>query len=440
MREVEEARKLEEARRACQRTLRLGAKHLEAQVRLGNIHMSQGQWQDAEGLFRQVLATEPGQTDAQIALANCLMKQGDLENAKQCLEKILEGDPRNLAAHDLLIQVHFQQNNPSKAHQEHLRRALLLDGVSGAKALLEVAQVSLLYGEMPLGWDQFEARFLLPGLVLPSRDFPEPRWNGEPFPGRTLLLLCEQGFGDTLMFVRYAPMVKALGGRVVLTAQAPLADLVATCAGIDEIIPTGRPLPTFDLYLPLLSLPRIFRTDLTSIPADIPYLRVPDAVPNRGELEALLARSEGCIRIGVAWKGSSSYTRDAERSIPPSTLAPLAALPQVAWHSFQFEEGEELPSLPGILTPGALLKGFSNTAFAISRMDLVITVDTVVAHLAGALGIPTLLLVSYSPDFRWMLERDDSPWYPTLRIYRQPSAGDWESVIQQVLGDLANQE
>ncbi len=377
----------------------------------------------------------PARVDAWLAHVDGLIQRGDHDSARSVLDGVLEGDPGNLAAHERLLQVHLEMGNPALAHKEQTRRALLLGGITGPRADCFWAHATLLYGEMPQGWDLYEARLRMPGLVQPARHFTHPRWNGEPFPGQTLLLHYEQGLGDTLMFVRYAPLVKALGGRVILAAQTPLADLVATCQGIDEVIPKGTPPPPFDLHFPLLSLPWIFRTEVASIPAEIPYLSVPAWVPNRQKITESLAASQGRLRVGLAWKGSADHPRDAERSIPAGTLAPLEALP-VAWYSFQQEA--LLEPFPGIVPLGGLLDSFSDTAYALSAMDLIITVDTSVAHLAGALGIPTLLLVTHIPDWRWMMDRDDSPWYPTLRIYRQPSAGDWESVIQSVLDDLTS--
>lgn len=307
------------------------------------------------------------------------------------------------------------------------------------RARFPAADASLLSGDLPHGWDQYEARLQVPGLIQPERHFTHPRWDGQPFQGKTLLLHYEQSFGDTLMFVRYAPMVKAMGGNVLLAAQGPLADLVATCQGIDLVIPRGTAPPPFDFHFPLLSLPWLFRTELSSIPAEVPYLKVPESVPNREALTQLLARSEGLIRVGLTWKGRSSLPRDSGQSIPPAALAPLAALPEVAWHSFQREDGSEAP-FPGIQPVGPSISTFSDLAHALSAMDLVITVDTAVAHLAGALGIPALLLLAHEPDWPWLLERDDSPWYPTLRLYRQQVPGDWESVVQRVIRDLTNPE
>jgi hypothetical protein len=326
---------------------------------------------------------------------------------------------------------------PAVARREQTRRDLLRAGISGPDAEWEQAGKSLIYGDLVRGWDLYEARHQIPGLITPERYFTHPRWEGEPFAGRTLLLHYEQGLGDTLMFVRYAPLVKALGGTVLLAAQAALAEVVATCPGIDVVIPKGTPPPPFDLHLPLLSLPWIFQTSLDTIPAEIPYLGVPKLAPNRQELDRELTRSMGSIRVGLAWQGSSAHPRDLERSIPPATLAPLAALPEVAWYGLQ-REGHLAEPFPGIQSLGPWLSNFSDLAHALSAMDLVITVDTAVAHLAGALGTPVLLLVTSWPDWRWMLDREDSPWYPTLRLYRQPKAGDWDSVVQRVLSDLTN--
>lgn len=304
------------------------------------------------------------------------------------------------------------------------------------QAAYDRSYLSLLFGEMPQGWDQYEVRHRIPGLVKPVRSFVQPAWSGEPFEGKTLLLHFEQGFGDTFMFLRYAPLVKARGGRVVLLAQPELADVAATCQGLDAVVPEGSPLPPFDLQLPLPSLPRVFRTDLDSIPCEIPYLDVPEKVPGREAILQRLARTEGRLRVGCAWSGSPIHRRDKERSVPPGIFARLGAIPGVDWYSFQHGAAKEAP-LPGLTPLGPVLRTFSDTAYALSGMDLVITVDTALAHLAGAMGIPTLLLVHFQPDYRWLLDRPDSPWYPSLRIYRQAFPGDWNSALTQVIRDLS---
>ena len=300
----------------------------------------------------------------------------------------------------------------------------------------EQSLMDLLFGNMPQGWERYEARLqVAEELRLKEWTFSQSAWQGEPFVGKTLLLWAEQGLGDALMFIRYLPLVKALGGRVLLETWPALIEVSETCQGADLVIPMGAPRPPFDLQASLLSLPWLFRTDLASIPADVPYLDVPDEIPSRAALLERLALAQGDTRIGLVWAGSPGHVRDVERSIPVSTLAPLADLAGVAWFSFQLGR-QELPPLPNLVSLAPFLKNFSDTAYALSGMDLLITVDTAVAHLAGAMGIPTLLLLPFQPDFRWLLERDDSPWYPSLRLYRQPAYGDWASVLRQVVTDL----
>ena len=267
--------------------------------------------------------------------------------------------------------------------------------------------LDLRMGRMLRGWERYEARWDCPDAKGPYRNLSEPRWRGEPFPGKTLLIFFEQGLGDTFMFIRYAALAKARGGRVLLAPQAALAGMVATCPGVDEVVLPGAPMPHFDLQVPLLSLPWIFRTDLDSIPDAVPYLAVPSSVPNRQAITEVLARSEGQIRIGLVWAGNPDHKRDQARSINPVCLAPLAALPGVAWHSFHM--GPEEPPLAGVVSLHPLLSNFSDTAHALDSMDLLITVDTAMAHLAGAMGVPTLLLLDAFPDFRWMMGRSDSP-------------------------------
>ena len=416
------------------RALALRPSDLAAQTGLGRVFLQMKQLDEAEVLFHQVLSVNPGQTEVQLDLARCVARKGDLERARAIIGKLLEQDPDNPVASKILTDIYIRQENWPDLHREMLRRVHL--DHSGVELDWECSCVNLLFGVMPGGWDQHEARFSHPANMTPKREFSQPLWQGESLDGRTLLLHWEQGFGDTLMFVRYAAKVKRLGARVVLLVQPELADLVATCPGVDTVVAEGGALPPFDFHLPLLSLPRLFRTDLATIPAEIPYLEVPGQVPQQAGILEAMAGSKGRTRIGIAWAGAKIHTADARRSIAPELFNPLQALPHVAWYSFQFEAVQE-PALPGLVTLGPLLKGFSNTACALRHMDLVITVDTVLAHLAGALGIPTLLLITDIPDWRWLMGRDDSPWYPTIKLYRQRASKDWASVIQRVLQDGA---
>lgn len=374
----------------------------------------------------------PASVEACLARADRALLAGRREDAKSALGDALALEPDHPAAHARRTALCIQETDWKGLREEmewnHTR-------MPPDHAAYDRSYLSLLFGEMPVGWDQYEVRLTIPGKVKPRRDFTQPRWQGEPFPDRTLLLHFEQGFGDTIMFVRYAARVKALGGRVILAAQRELADVLATCPGLDEVVPDGDPLPPFDFHLPLPSLPQVFRTDLASIPCQIPYLDIPREVPNRQMITELLALSEGKTRIGYAWAGHPGHKRDADRSMPRAALGMFAGLPDVAWYSFQMGVRQEAP-LPDLTPLAPALSNFSDTAYALSGMDLVITVDTALAHLAGALGIPTLLLLHFQPDFRWMLNREDSPWYPSLRIYRQPQPGDWAGALRKLLQDL----
>jgi Tfp pilus assembly protein PilF len=427
--------RLEEAGEACAKALQIDRTCLSARVNSGCTLLRQGRLDEAKGLFREILAQAPARNDARGALGECLILQHAYDEARVVLGEMLQQDPDSLRAHQLLGQIFHRLGLWSEFREEIDRRRRAQP--SCAYVAYELGYLSLLFGDLPAGWKGFEARWRVPRLVGPKRDFPQPRWQGEPFAGKTLLLFHEQGFGDTMMFVRFAPMVKALGGRVLLEAQAPLADLVATCPGIDAVIPHGAPIPPFDLQLPLLSLPAVLQTGLDAIPAGIPYLHIPERVPNRAVIAQVLAAADRFNRVGLAWSGNSAYKNDEARSIPVDALRPLAALVNVFFFGFQVEPAEA-PALPAFASLKPCLSNFSDTACALSGMDLVITVDTALAHLAGALGVPTLLLLPFSPDWRWMLGRDDSPWYPSMRLYRQSAPGDWDGVIRRMVADLAD--
>ncbi len=423
----------EEAQEASRRALMLNPGLGSAQYHLGCAFQQLGRLDESEGLFRKVLRAEPGRIDVRISLAKGLIGKQDLDAACEELEEVIRQDPANLSAHQYLGQIFYGRGQWEAFHAE-LGRFRRIEP-SSAYLEFECGFENLLRGVMPLGWQQWEARLRVPGCVGPERHFTEPRWSGESFTGRTLLVHYEQGFGDTLMLVRFLPQVKARGGTILLLVQPRLASLMATCPGVDQVLIQGGPLPPFDLQVSLYSLPALLRTDLDTLPKEIPYLGIPAQIPNQARITETLAASEGLIRVGLVWAGYTGHPRDAERSLPVGLVNRLGDLPGVAWHSFQLETTEE-PSLPNFVSMAPMLSDFSDTAYALSGMDLVITVDTALTHLAGALGIPTLLLVTYVPDFRWMLDRSDSPWYPSMQIYRQPRWGDWDSVIQQLLADL----
>ena len=429
-----EARRFQDAEAACITALRIDLTNFRAMANLGSVWMAQNSLEKATRQFRELCAAHPADERARLLLITGLARSGDRPGTCREIAQILQQAPTSFLVHKSVMGPLYSLGcwDDYRAEIERYRR------VAPGLPYLDYEQsfVDLLFGDLRQGWEHFEARLLVPEDLRPLRVFEEPAWQGEPFEGRTLLLWAEQGIGDTLMFLRYLPMVKALGGRVLLEAQGPVLNVAGTCPGLDGLVPAGASSQDFDLQASILSLPWIFHTELESIPDSVPYLRVPAEVPHRQGLQELLAAAGEHTRIGLVWAGNPAHARDSERSIPALALAPLAALPGVAWFSFQLDQAE-LPPLPNLVSLAPCLGDFSDTAFALSEMDLLITVDTSVAHLAGALGIPILLLITHQPDYRWLLEREDSPWYPTLRLYRQPRFGDWAAVLQQIVADLS---
>lgn len=427
--------RLEEAEAACESALRLDSRHYGALCYFAGVRMNQGRLDESESLFRRAIDLEPPRFAARLMLSDCLIRKGEPDQARALLDGVLEQDPGHAIAMDKRSTLMALQGDWAGLRKSMMRQVARY---AGAEADYVSSHLDLMFGDMPGGWQKFESRLDIPNRPEPEYARSKPRWMGEPLAGRTLLLTWEQGFGDTLMFLRYAPLAKAMGATVLVEVQPHLAELAATCPGIDQVLIQGQPVSPFDVHASLLSLPALFGTDLDSIPAEIPYLRVPDVVPERRRIIDQVNASGNRVRVAVCWAGNERHAKDAKRSLPASALAPLAALPEVAWYNFQFEAKEE-PPLPGLISMGPLLAGFTNTAFALSHMDLVITADTVLAHLAGALGLPTLLLLSFIPDWRWMLGRTDTPWYPTLRLYRQRTPGDWDSVVRHVVQDLTSE-
>ena len=290
-------------------------------------------------------------------------------------------------------------------------------------------------GDFERGWPEYEWRLKCPQFVIPR--FPQPPWDGRPLDGRTILLYADHGLGDAIQFIRYAPMVRARCGRVVVVCRAPLARLLATCEGVDLVVVEGSPIPDCDAYAPLMSLPGMFRTDVASIPADIPYLSAdPDLVRTWGQDLAL--PDELCV--GIAWQGNPAYSRDRHRSFRVDRFEPIARTPGVRLYALQKGYGsEQIAELAGrfpVIDLGGRLTDLMETAAVMMNLDLVIASDTGLAHLGGALGVPTWVALPFEPDWRWLSGRDDTPWYPTMRLFRQRRRGDWDDVFARIAAAL----
>lgn len=360
----------------------------------GNTLLELGFLDQAVKSYQQALQLAPSLHDSRVALATCLQMQGETQQALVECAKVLKVAPEHAEA--------------------HWNYALLL----------------LLQGNYTTGFREYEWRWKKRRFTSPIREFAQPRWSGGDLSGRTILIYAEQGLGDTLQFCRYLPLLVERGAKVLFECHQPLVALMQSLDTGIAVLPFGRTLPDFDCHLPLLSLPYMLGSTLETIPANIPYLATSERVlPFWQSVMPAVAGN----KIGLCWAGKS-YP-DPGRRCPPGFLAPLSALPNITWVSLQIAEKEFRQPFP-LLDLTMLVQDFADTAALLEQLDLVITVDTAVAHLAGALGKPTWLLLPFAPDWRWGLERSDCPWYPTMRLFRQQEAGDWSQVVHQVLSEL----
>lgn len=294
------------------------------------------------------------------------------------------------------------------------------------------ASLRLLTGDFKRGFAEYEWRWTYERLAPAKRDYPQPQWRGEDVAGKTVLLYSEQGFGDTIQFSRYATLVAARGARVVLEVESQLERLLQSLPGPAVVLAKGGPAPDFDVHCPLLSLPFAFGTEVDTVPGEMPYLSAPaEAV---AAWRAKLPR-DGRRKIGLCWSGNTGHLRDADRSIAFDALAPLLDVEAafvVVQKDIRPADAAALNARGDIPQVGAALGDFADTAALIAALDLVITVDTSIAHLAGALGKPVWILLPRIPDWRWLLNRNDSPWYPTARLFRQDDSAVWPSTIARV--------
>jgi tetratricopeptide (TPR) repeat protein len=295
----------------------------------------------------------------------------------------------------------------------------------------------LLLGDFEHGWAEYEWRWKRAGNA--PRDFGVPQWRGEDVSGQTILLHAEQGFGDTIQFVRYVPMLAARGAKIVLEVPDSLMPLLGAIDGVIAMISRGQSYPQIDLHCPLMSLPLAFGTTLSTIPATVPYLRAP---AERVETWRARLPASGKLRVGLVWSGKPTHRNDHNRSIAFERFAPLLSAPDIDFVSLQREVRETdkaaLQDAAALLRPDLEHADFADTAAVIDTLDLVIAVDTAVAHLAGAMAKPLWPLLPFCPDWRWMLDRTNSPWYPDVRLFRQPRIGDWDSVIGRLAEGLAS--
>lgn len=425
-----------EALAALERAVALRPDFPEAHNNLGMLLEAQGRPGEAIASLERALALRPGYPDALNNLGNALQAAGRLDDALHAYEALLAARPDHAAAHNNRGQVLETLGRGADALAAYRQATALRPDFAAAH--WNEALALLRQGDFAAGWRLYEWRWQAMGRRRLVRDFTEPLWLGDSsLSGRTLLLHYEQGLGDTLQMLRYLPVLAAQGARLILEVPPALAAVAATVPGGATVVVEGSPFPPFDLQCPLMSLPLACRTTLASIPDEVPYLFATAGAQSawRERLGPATGR-----RVGLAWSGSAGHTSAMRaRSLPLAELLPALA-GELEFHSLQkdYPDGdrERLAADGRIRDHAALLRDFAATAGLVSQLDLVITVDTAVAHLAGALGKPVWLLLPFAADYRWLQARDDSPWYPTMRLFRQPSPGDWGAVLERVMATM----
>ena len=426
--------KIDSAVLAWQRAIKLKPDYAEAHANLGTALAQQKNYSEAAAVLRKAVQLNPKFPPAHNNLANVLNELGETDEAIAHWQAAVDLAPRYAdALTNLGKALHLRG--------EHARAIDVLERAVAAKPADPDARflrglVLLAAGDFARGFADYQYRLACTGFELKGRTFPQPAWDGGDVAGKTFLIHTEQGMGDTIQFIRYAPLLAARGARVIIECPPDLADLLRTADGVAEVIPRPHALPPFDVHAAVLDLPRLFGTTPETVPANVPYVSVDPTRRDRWiPLLSTFAAPSG-RRVGLVWSGNPKHANDRNRSIPLKAFEPLATLADVTFVNLQ--KGPAAGQMSDstltlkLIDHTAQLHDFADTAVLIAQLDLVISVDTSVAHLAGGLGKPVWVLLPKVPDWRWMLGRSDSPWYPTMRLFRQETAGDWSSVVGQV--------
>jgi tetratricopeptide (TPR) repeat protein len=429
----QELGKLDEAVACYRRALELKPEFAEVHINLGNVFKGQGKLDEAAACYRRALELKPEFAEAHNNLGTVFQIQGKLDEAAACYGRAVELKPEFAEAHKNL-GLAFQGLGRLDEAIARYRRALELKP-DFPEAHMSLALAWLLTGNWQRGWPEYEWRWQTKNFA--PRPFRQPMWDGKSLGGKTILLHAEQALGDTIQFIRYASIVKQHGATVIVECPQPLLELLEGCPGVDQLIGHGKELPAFDVHAPLLSVPGILQTSIESIPASVPYLLSKPAIAERWRQR--LSALHG-FKIGIHWRGRPGLGPWCRRDIPLALFSSLAAVPNVQWISLQKgATSDELAPLRDRLpildfaddldrSGGA----FVDTAAVMANLDLVITSDTAAAHLAGALGVSVWVALPFAPDWRWLLDRSDSPWYPTMRLFRQTQWGNWHTVFEEI--------
>ena len=426
----------EESAKRYQEVVALQPDWPHAWSRLGRAQIGLKRYADAETNLRHALTLTGFREETLCNLGLLAKARVQLDTAVEYFLTAIKTRPKFAEAWNNLASTLADQNKLDEAEFAYRQSRGLEPNnpiIKFNQAILELRQGKFSRDT----WLRYEYRWIAI-QANPQRGFTQPLWRGqEPLAGKSILLYAEQGLGDTIQFARYAAPLAALGATVHVEVQPALKPVMQNLPGATSVIAAGEPLPAFDLCCPLLSLPLALDTQLATIPSAAPYLQAPPDQLARWNAEF---PSGGPIRVGVVWRGNPKHSNDAHRSVNFATFQRLFAAANCEFVCLQVGLNEtEAAAFAGhshLVNPTDQIKDFADTAAIIMQLDLVIAVDTSVAHLAGALGKPTWVLLPFSPDWRWMLGRNDSPWYPSVRLFRQPTIGDWDTVISDVCAAL----
>ncbi len=420
-------KQFDSARESFVKAINLDPTYADAHFNLGNALASQSQHREAVECFKRAIALKPGFAKALQNRGASQEQLGELDAAEESYRRALESDPeyRSVQTNLGLVMAVCGRREGIRILEEILERD---PGSADAHWNLSVALLT--QGDYLRAWPEFEWRWESGRFTSPKRGFPQPQWRGGPLNGKTILLHAEQGFGDTLQFARYAPLVAARGGRVVLEVQPALRRLLSRVPGVSECIAVGQPLPDFECHCPLMSLPLAFSTTLETIPPAVFAGNTPSSSSS--------SENVGDLKVGLVWAGNPGHRLDALRSIPFSQYLPLAAIEGITFASLQLGEAARQAEIwpDSLAEPLKNVTDFADSAEIVSGFDLVITIDSAVAHLAGSFGKPVWILQAPVPDWRWGLQSETTPWYPSARLFRRAASGTWDAVIVRIATEL----
>jgi Tfp pilus assembly protein PilF len=427
--------RMDEALHSIRAALTFRPDFADAHYNLGNTLAGMDRAEEAIASFRRALALDPKLVLASYNLGNTLRDLGDLEGAAAAFRAALVQKPDYVEARHNLANVLKGLNQPEAAIAEY--RATLAQRPDLSEAHYNMALTLLLTGAMEEGLAEYEWRWAVDRFPSPRRNFRQPLWDGRAERDRVLLIHAEQAFGDTIQFCRYLPLIAGRAKRIILECRKPLVELLTSLAGVEQVIEAGTSLPAFDVHAPLLSLPHILATRIESIPANVPYLRA-DATKVAGWRR----RRDERFTVGLIWSGNRKP--DPGRTIGLAGMMPLIEVVGIRAVALQRElepgDAEHIAALGGRLEHwGHEFADFSDTAAALEAVDLVVSIDTGPAHLSGALGRPSWVCLPFAPDWRWLMNRETSPWYPPMKLYRQERRGEWGPVIARIADDLRRQ-